>query len=55
MISFFNDLKSYFNFLRISKNKEAFFIDNKHIVKYLRPYISKHLLLERHYLDLYFS
>ena len=43
MISFFNDLKSYFNFLRISKNKEAFFIDNKHIVKYLRPYIKKKL------------
>ena len=43
MINFLNDFRTYFNFLKISKNKEAFFIDNKYIIKYLKPYIKKRL------------
>ena len=43
MISFFKDFYNYIYFIKLSKNKKAFFIDNSNLVKYLKPYILKKL------------
>jgi hypothetical protein len=43
MINFFKDFYNYIVFLKLSKNRIAFFIDNQYLVKYLRPYIVKRL------------
>ena len=41
MFRFFIDLITYFRFINRSKNRIAFFIDNKNLVDYLEPYIQK--------------
>lgn len=43
MINLLKDFYNYIIFLKLSKNKIAFFIDNNNLIKYLRPYIIKRL------------